>query len=95
MNEVVERGASSPPMLVYLFYHYAEYGPEEIKATLDVSRLVEVLSSYKDKYNMEKKIVALEQLISDGIEADQCYGLSGWGWGGFCLDCRCYQPRLR
>jgi hypothetical protein len=86
MNEVVERGASSPPMLVYLFYHYAEYGPEEIKATLDVSRLVEVLSSYKDKYNMEKKIVALEQLISDGIEADQCYGLSGWGWGGFCLE---------
>jgi hypothetical protein len=87
----VDRGTVQAPVTqtneVYLFYHYGEHGPEDVKATLDSSRLVQILSSYKDEFNfkIENEVIVLEALINNGLEADRSYSLSN-GWGGFCLD---------
>jgi hypothetical protein len=73
----------SPTNSVYIFCKYKEHGIGDIKATLYESRLVNVLSSYKDKFDVSEEIETLKYRLPMGINEGTMLSQS---WSGFGLD---------
>jgi hypothetical protein len=77
-------------MLVYLVYHYGEYGPENLRATLDIAKLEEALVSSLDEAECnqeyrEKQIERLRELTAEPLEVGQ-HDFNEMAWGGYVLE---------
>jgi len=69
-------------MKVYMLCTYQEDGPEEIRATLDPSKLIEMVKSYPWVTNEAE---VLSKIISGG-KLEESGGVSlSKGWGGLML----------
>jgi hypothetical protein len=73
-------------MKVYLISNYGEYGSEAVRATLDKSKVRELLATHPDMHG-EPLPKDYEQSLKRMLEADELadgHDL-GRGWGGFQL----------
>lgn len=76
-------------MRVYILSDYEEHGAENVRATIDKNKVVELfenlVSKWEDVNYATKCRAKLNQLLENNILTTQCGKDLGDGWGGLQL----------
>lgn len=73
-------------MKIYLLWTHLEEGPEELIATLDKNKVLELAKAYYTQEELESYAKDLVDMVEKALKADKVdtYSLST-GWGGLHL----------
>lgn len=67
-------------MLLYIFYQYSDYGPQDVRATIDKAKALRILDDVAQYADRKQLAVNLINAGAPGeIELTP-------GWGGYCMD---------